>query len=332
MYNKTKIKEIIEELRTIQEDFYKEFRVNDIISNSKIFEVIIGNELDHELIPGHSGTRDAKNEQGEFEYKHFKETSSNHSWTFNDFSDTTIESLKKIRSVIFAHIDDTDKLPKLDWYYEVPGSAMSKYLEEKTLSIKNARKMINVSPKQIEENLGISRTTLPEKKTRTGPYSDWIEKIFAIALQLEKEVGTKNILTSNKLWEVLVAIILDHFVLSEQTENDAKDDGGKFYEYKVSQTVSWSFEDISKNVLKRLLNQEGTVLAVIDKSAMQVKKIYLASPKFVVRRLKQKLKIKNSKYKTIGKEIRRLQVSLSAGDLKKVKAKLVFNDSTNPKS
>ena len=44
----------------------------------------------------------------EYEYKHYKELSSNHSWTFNDFSDTTINKLNsELISVIFAHIDDS---------------------------------------------------------------------------------------------------------------------------------------------------------------------------------------------------------------------------------
>ena len=71
------------------------YQVDDIYSNSKIYEILIANQFDHRIIPGHSGSRDAKDLNGnEIEYKHYKESSSNHTWTFNDFSDTTIEKLK----------------------------------------------------------------------------------------------------------------------------------------------------------------------------------------------------------------------------------------------
>src|SRR3989338_8400471 len=64
-----KLEGLINELRDIQFDFLNKFGVADIISNSKIFEVVIANDLGHDLIPGHSGSRDAKNERGgEYEY------------------------------------------------------------------------------------------------------------------------------------------------------------------------------------------------------------------------------------------------------------------------
>ena len=120
MQNNNDVKSLIKQLRQILSDFHKKFGVNDIITNSKIFEVLIADSLDHILIPGHSGSRDAKDESGnEFEYKHYKESSSNHSWTFNDFSDTTIAKLADTKSVIFAHIQDINlPFPEFDWYYE----------------------------------------------------------------------------------------------------------------------------------------------------------------------------------------------------------------------
>ena len=107
----------IEKLKSVQAEFLEKYNVDDILSNSKIFEILIANELSHILIPGHSGSRDAKdNKDNVYEYKHFKETSSNHSWTFNDFSDTTINKLIDTKSVIFAHIDDTQSISNINRY------------------------------------------------------------------------------------------------------------------------------------------------------------------------------------------------------------------------
>ena len=239
---------LITQLKQIQTDFYKTFSVTDIITNSKIFEILIADTLNHKLIPGHSGSRDAKDDEGnEFEYKHYKESSSNHTWTFNDFSNTTIEKLTKVKSVIFAHIQDTNvPFPVFDWYYEVPGIIISRYLAEVTLKITNHRKMINVSARQIETTLALT------KKTTTGlcsgVYSGWIKKIVDVILKIEEQVGTTGILTSNKFWEVLVALRLGHKVQSEQAKHDATDTFGNTYEYKVAKGSSWSFQDISKEV------------------------------------------------------------------------------------
>ena len=48
-----------------QEYFKEKFDATDIISGSKFYEIIIANELNHELIPGQAGTKDAKDEKGE---------------------------------------------------------------------------------------------------------------------------------------------------------------------------------------------------------------------------------------------------------------------------
>ena len=169
--------EILTSLREIQAAFENTFGVNDIFSNSKIYEIQIANTLNHDLIPGHSGSRDAKQGLQEFEYKHFKETSSNHSWTFNDFSDSTIAKLKDQNlTLIFAHINDATKPAKFDWYYEVSGIDMCKYLTEYTQLIENDRKMINVSANQIENRIGNSRITT---QPITGKYENWLSKIFS---------------------------------------------------------------------------------------------------------------------------------------------------------
>ena len=328
--NMKRIKELIIMMRNVQLDILEKYHVNDIWSNSKIFEIIIANSLNHILIPGHSGSKDAKDiYENEFEYKHYKETSSNHSWTFNDFSDDTIASLKNVKSVIFAHIDDKNftEPGKFDWYYAVPGEVMSNYLIKYTATIKNNRKMINISPNQIENRFKIMKTYVSETDSN-NLYTNHLLIITQIIRELEEITQTKNILTSNKFWELLVALELNHTVNSEQGgregAHDAFDKFGKTYEYKVSKNHSWNFQDISENVLNKYYNDEAIILAVVDKTNIKVTNIYTTSPSLVVPRLKEKLNLKIKKKDLAGEKIRRLQASLNKSDLKIVQAKPIL--------
>jgi len=324
---KIRLHKLLLELKEIQDFFLKKYGVNDIYSNSKIFEILIANELNHILIPGHSGSKDAKDESGnEFEYKHFKETSGNHSWTFNDYSETTIEGLRNIKSAVFAHIDDTSFPPKLDWYIEVDGKACSDYLKYRTEELLqrkpkghvNKRKMINFSAVQLETDLKLSKTKVRDIN-KNGLYYNWLIKIYEIANQIEKITGVTQILTSNKFWELLVSLKLNHQVLSEQAGHDAIDDAGNFYEYKVSKTFSWNFQDISENVLNKYEKEKAVILAVVDKEKMEVVKIFEVNPHKAVEKLREKLKDKAERYSQRG-GLRRLQVSLSHGDLEDINA------------
>lgn len=322
------IKKEINELKAIQDKIYEDYGVNDVLSNSKIYEVATANQLGHILIPGHSGSRDAKDEyDNEFEYKHFKESSSNHSWTFNDFSDTNIAKLRGTKSIIFAHINDVDyPYPgKFDWYYEVPGDMMSEYLLHYTQSIKNSRKMINVSPKQIETRLNLNKILVP---SNSGIYDKYLDDIYLATRKLEELTGVKNLLTSNKFWELIVSLELDHTVNPEQGgregAHDAYDAEGNAYEYKVSKTFSWNFQDISENVLNKYYNDKAIILAIVDKQEIEVREIYSADPKYVVPLLRKKLQDKIDRYLAKGTSIRRLQVSLSKSDLDLIKAERLY--------
>lgn len=321
--DKSRFFTLIEKYRKIQSDFFNEFGVDDIFSNSKIYEIVIANELSHNLIPGHSGSKDAKDDLDKiYEYKHYKETSSNHTWTFNDFSDTTIEELNSCDYVIFAHISDEQFPEKFDWYYKVSGKTVSAFLTEATKRITNTRKMINISRNNIEDIMDSVRMKVHPVKI--GKYSKWLNDIYSVEKTLEECTGVTHILTSNKIWEVLVAVELNHNVNSEQGgragAHDAFDKEGNEFEYKVSKTFSWNFQDISPNVLKKYLSDKAIILAVVDKTKIKVKAIFTASPQKVVKRLKEKLSEKKTKYKSKGEILRRLQVSLSKGDLIKINA------------
>ena len=153
-----------------------------------------------------------------------------------------------------------------------------------------------------------------------GTYTKFLKEIFEIVHEIEKTVETKGILTSNKLWEILIGAKLGHQVLSEQTEYDAKDQNSNYYEYKVSKTLSFNFEDISENVLNKFANINKVILAVVNKEKLEIAVMYEAEPLRVVERLKEKLEEKRERFAAMGKEIRRLQVSLSKGDLESVGA------------
>lgn len=317
------LKTLISRLVDIQNEMLKKYGLVDIYSSSKIFEIIISDGLNHLLLPCHAGSRDGKDDSGEYEYKHYKESSSNHTWTFNDFSDATIERLNHCCAVIFAHIEDQKELPEFDWFYQVPGKVISAYLKQATLKIQNTRKMINVSPSQIENVMGIKKTYVKDLPCKHF-YTLCLTEIFSIARKIEKIVGTKDILTSNKLWEILVSLHTGHKILSEQKAHDAIDNNGNYYEYKVARNHSWNFEDISPKVLSKFLQEKAVVLAIIDKAKMKVLKIFYTDPTMVVKRLEEKLEEKRIRYSKEGKIVRRLQVSLSAGDLVKVGSKQVY--------
>lgn len=328
IYNKEKIYPLINKLKDIQHIFLKEYGVNDIFSNSKFYEIIIANQLNHTPIPGHSGSRDARDPitNQEYEYKHFKETSSNHSWTFNDYSDNTIEHLKSC-TVVFAHINDQDfKYPGLmDWFFEIPGAEISDYLKEATKEIKNTRKMINVSPSQLSR-LGYTPQFVDtdEHLNYQGNFQHLLYGISSISEELENITDIEKILTSNKIWELLVALELNHKVNAEQGGRlgsyDAIDLSENTFEYKVYKTRNWNFQDISENVLNKYLTDKAMILAVVNKYEMKVEEIYSVSPEDAVTRLKEKLNKKIGSLKKQGKEIRRLQINLTFSDIKSMKS------------
>src|SRR3989338_8701545 len=168
--------------------------------------------------------------------------------------------------------------------------------------------MINFSAGQLERDLKLSKTKVAEIN-KNGRYYKWLIKINNIANQMEKITGVTQILTSNKFWELLVSLQLGHQVLSEQAGHDAVDASGNFYEYKVSKTFSWNFQDISENVLNKYTKEKAVILAIVDKEKMEV-----------VKKLKEKLTEKSDRYALKG-GLRRLQVSLSHGDLKEIGAR-----------
>lgn len=321
---------IVRQMQAIQKIFFNKFGVDDIWSNSKVFEIVIASALDHDLIPGHSGSSDATDASGAiYEYKHFKELSSNHSWTFNDFSEKTIQKLNDtIDYVFFCHINDNPGVspPLFDWYYRVPGAQVSSYLKRITPNIKNARKMINLSSRQLETNLefpGIKR----EAVIPAGRYATELSGIFSIVNELELLVGVSNVLTSSKFWEVIVALELGHFVNSEQGgragAHDARDLAGSWYEYKISKSSSWNFQDISPAVLKKYGELEKFILATVDKKNIEVKEILAVEQEIMVSFLQQKLERKKQLYAQQGKELRRLQVSVTRREVLRLGAEVI---------
>ncbi len=92
-------------------------------------------------------------------------------------------------------------------------------MEEKTQHIFNLWRMINISPMQIVSNMSYD---IIEKETTTC--SSKLKGIFLTASKIEEITGVDGILTSNKLWELLVAYELNYNVNSEQRKHDAYDE------------------------------------------------------------------------------------------------------------
>ena len=211
----------------------------------------------------------------------------------------------------------------MDWYYEVDGKIIEDYLKKATQNITNARKMINVSPNQLE-NLSLKKIYANTEKAinYTGTFERQLINISIISEKLETLTKINKILTSNKLYELLVAIKLNHFVNSEQGgregAHDAFDQDMNVYEYKVYKKRTWNFQDISDTVLHKYLLDKKIVLAVVDKTNLKVKEIYSVDPKDAVPKLKEKLNKKIENLKRKGQELRRRQISLSFTDVKQM--------------
>lgn len=328
----------IQEMKKAQDEISQVHGVNDIFTSSKVFEILIASSLGHDLVPGQSGTADAtdsETKKRQFEYKHFKESSSNHSWTFNDFSDAVIEKIeRKIDSVFYCHIEDRNFPPILDWYYILTGSETAEYLRRKTPLIRNSRKMINISEKQIldffhsSSHVKAFQLQNASNKKFHGKYASQLEKVFQSVRNLEENLGLKNLLTSSKLWELVVAEKLGHTVNSEQGgrigAHDAHDERGRWYEYKVDQSIGWSFQDISDAVLRKYVDLEAFILAVVDKPNFEVKEIYRADTKPLIRIIQEKRDKKAQEYRLRGKEVRRQQVTVGKRELDLVKAKRIL--------
>lgn len=319
----------ISKMKKAQDEIYSAHGVNDIFTSSKIFEILIASALGHDLVPGQAGTADAtdpETHKKQFEYKHYKELSSNHSWTFNDFSDSVIAKIdSRIDSVFYCHVDDRKFPPFLDWYFELTGPETAEYLSAKTPFITNSRKMINISQKQILEFFAktphVRRREIKKdsKQMFNGKYCQELESIFNSVNELESALELKNLLTSSKLWELVVAEKLGHHVNSEQGgragAHDAHDDRGNWYEYKVDIGVGWSFQDISDAVLNKYSNLEAFILAVVDKPNFEVKEIYRVETKALISIIRDKRDSKAADYKQRGKEVRRSQVTFGKREL-----------------
>jgi hypothetical protein len=328
----------IHKMKNAQDQIHKIHGVNDIFTSSKIFEILIASALEHDLVPGQAGTADAKDPNAhskEFEYKHYKELSSNHSWTFNDFSDSVIKKIQtKIDSVYFCHIDDTSFPPHMDWYYKVSGPETARYLRARTPAIRNTRKMINISQKQITEFFSnkdkIKKIFIPRDPNQMfkGKYSRELEDVFLSVKKLEDSLGLKNLLTSSKFWELVVAQELGHFVNSEQGgragAHDAYDVHGSWYEYKVDKSIGWSFQDISDAVLEKYKEVTAFILAVVDKPNFVVKHVYSVEPQSLIEIIRKKRDAKAEDYKKRGKEVRRDQVTFGKVELEMSKAQKIL--------
>ena len=299
--------QLIERLKQLSDIFYAS-GIEDVYTNSKIYEVLMSEQFGHKIINGHAKTLDAVDMDGNlYEYKHFKMSSSNHTWTFNDFTDATIEKLYDVKEVYFAIINDAPIIHAVKEVYIVQGAEVAKYLENSTTNILNHRKMINISRHQIVNNMRYNVI-----KPNPVKVSNVLRNVFTVANEIELITGIRGILTSNKLWELLVSGELGHRINPEQRKHDACDQQGRTYEYKVTKRYSWKFQDISENVLESYMQDEKIVLAVVDKKEFVVENVYICDPKAIVTILKNKLSLLFVQRE----EVRRLEATINIGDVR----------------
>lgn len=308
------------ELKNIQEEFGKLTNEYNIYSNSKIYEIIIANLFGHNIVAGTHGA-DAQYSGKYYEYKHYKESSSNHTWTFNDYTDETIMKLES-NTVLFVHINDvafSNPFNYIDWYYEVSGDVIAKYISKWSNNSDNKRKMINISASQLETECSATRIYVNSDSSK-GCYSNFIYKIFLCITNLEKMTKTTNLLTSNKLWELFLSNILGHKINSKQGgiggKHDAEDNKGQKFEYKISQVSSWIFEDVSDNVIENMRLLDGIYVAKIDKRYFAVNEVLLLDTKNTMDFIKEKRDKMIADKQKNNKAIRRLSVSVSLNEAK----------------
>ncbi len=309
------------ELKTIQEEFGKLTGEYNIYSSSKIYEIIIANMLEHHILAGAHGADAYDDSKNHYEYKHYKESSSNHTWTFNDYTDKTLSELKS-RTVIFAHINDinsTNPLEYVDWYYKVDGKVIARYISNWSQNSGNKRKMINISVSQLESDCNAEKICVNSDNLE-GRYSNYIIKIFECIDYLEKFTKTTNLLTSNKLWELFLANGLNHKINSKQGgmggKHDAQDSQNRKYEYKISQSTLWTFEDVSDDVIANMRLLDGIYLSQIDKRKFEIKKILLLDTNKTMNFIKKKRDIMIAEKNKSNILIRRLNVSISLNEVK----------------
>ncbi len=281
MENLKEIYECFSELKNIASDFGDLTGEYDIYTNSKVYEIVIANYFNHDIVKGHSNTFDAISHGKLMEYKHFKRSSSNYTWTFNDYSDKTLERLKKA-DVYFVFIDDEELnlIDSMKWFYMVPGKVIAEYILKKSKTLSNNRAMINISPRQLETFLHVEK--IPCHPGDTGKYADFIFGIKEAISQLENITGTYNLLTSNKIWELVLAMELGHKINSHKGGINGEYDAflyNNLYEYKISSgNNSWTFEDLSEKVFDRLNRMHRIVVAKIDKCNFSVIQYYFLDP------------------------------------------------------
>ena len=207
----------------------------------------------------------------------------------------------------FAIIDDNPVIHEVKEVYIVEGIQVAKYLKDTTVNISNHRKMINISRHQIINNM--EYTIIKPKQVNI---SNALQEVFTVANKIELITGIRGILTSNKLWELLVSGKLGHRINPEQRKHDAYDQQGRTYEYKVTKKYSWKFQDISENVLESYIQDEKIILAVVDKKEFIIENVYVCDPQAIVRILRDKLSLLFEQRE----EVRRLEATINIGDVR----------------
>ena len=187
-----------------------------------------------------------------------------------------------VKEVWFTVINDEPVIPKIERIYIVSGEEVANYLQLHTLHITNTRRMVNISPSQIINNM-LYEVYEPAQTICSKP----LREVFTTANLIEQKINP------------------------DQKKQDAYDQFGRTYEYKVSSRKSWTFQDITTNVLSGYLEDEKIVLAVVDKKNFQVVEVCYCNPDAIVSMLENKLQDKRERVETIN----RLSATIGVGDI-----------------
>ncbi|MDE7093589.1 MAG: hypothetical protein K2O52_01630, partial [Oscillospiraceae bacterium] len=206
-------------------------------------------------------------------------------------------------------------LPCYRWNYRI-------YSNPYYSNLKNKRNMINISAHQLETELKGKAVKIEcDENLSCKQYDSYLQAISEIISELEELNGVKNLLTSNKIWELFLANYLGHQVNSHQGGDNGSYDASvneKIFEYKIINFYrypSWCFEDLSDNVFKRLESMDAIVVARVNKRRFNVWECYALNPKRTVALLKRKLEQKKYEYALKNKRLNRHNIHLSKKEL-----------------
>lgn len=123
-------------------------------------------------------------------------------------------------------------------------------------------------------------------KEKTAKLLDFINS----AQKLGMDIGIKNILQPGIVRELLIANILNHEVIPQKADADAKDKEGNLYEYLSSLNKSNNFQidRITENNLHRIERNKSIICAFFD-SPLEITEMFEVDARLVLQEVKRQI-------------------------------------------